>query len=66
MDSILYAPTLPGRSRPPISHFRLTEEYYYELIVAYSKSALAFPSDKLPAISALAKALGNKLAKENA
>ncbi|RSL90152.1 hypothetical protein CDV31_015734 [Fusarium ambrosium] len=62
IDSILYSPTPPGTS---LVSFQVMNEYYGH-VSDYSRRALTFPSDKLPAMSAIAKVLSHKLAQENA
>ncbi|RSL56045.1 hypothetical protein CEP53_006894 [Fusarium sp. AF-6] len=61
-NSILYSPTPPGTS---LVSFQVMNEYYGH-VSDYSRRALTVPSDKLPAMSAIAKALSHKLAQENA
>ncbi|RSL54242.1 hypothetical protein CEP54_009979 [Fusarium duplospermum] len=65
VDSILHSPT---PSCDPGSLLDLSDlmSQYYKLVSVYSQRALTFPSDKLPAMSAIAKALSHKLAQQDA
>ncbi|KAJ3457178.1 hypothetical protein MRS44_014319 [Fusarium solani] len=63
IDPILHSPTPPCDPSISMGLLRLMDEYY-ELVSAYSRRALTLPSDKLPAMSAIAKALSHKLAQE--
>lgn len=65
IDPILHSPTPPHDPSISMDLFKVMDEYY-ELVSTYSRRALTFSSDKLPAMSAIAKALSHKLAQENA
>ncbi|KAI8712983.1 HET domain-containing protein [Fusarium sp. LHS14.1] len=65
IEPILHSPTLPCDSRISVDLFDLMIDYY-DLVSRYSERNLKSPSDKLPAMSTIAKALSHKLAQENA
>lgn len=64
MDAILHSLTVSCYPRVSLDSTNVINEYY-QLVSYYSQRALTFPSDKLPAISAIAKAVSHKLAQEN-
>ncbi|EEU34250.1 uncharacterized protein NECHADRAFT_85535 [Fusarium vanettenii 77-13-4] len=65
IDPILHSSTPPCGSRTSADLFNVMVDYY-GLISRYSARALSYRSDKLPAMSAIAKALSHNLAQENA